>query len=183
MDIGAYNGGSIGRFLNATNGKYNKIIGIEPEKRNFQKLELFCGQNHIDAELYQIGCWNKKDRLFFNGNDDKCCRLDENGTDCIEVDTIDHIIPKDSSVSIINLAVSVAEKEILEGARTTIENNLPKILIFMGSAKEELYTIPACLKDMKCSYKLYLRFIQAMPSRLFLYALPDKNHTESFKNG
>lgn len=178
LDVGAYNGGSINRFLKSNNGYYGKIIGIEPENVNFEKLKSFCNQNKIQAELYQIGCWNKKDKLYFNGSDDKCCRLDEKGTDCIEVDAIDHIISNDTEVSMLNLGISTAEKEILEGACKTIKNNLPKILVFMGSAKEELYTIPQYIKKIDASYKLYLRFIQAMPSRIFMYAIPQKGVSE-----
>lgn len=174
LDVGAYNGGSISRFLKSNNGDYDKIIGIEPEKTNFQRLKAFCTKNQIRAELYEIGCWNKKDKLFFNGSDDKCCRLDENGTDCIEVDAIDNIISRDVEVSMLNLGISTAEKEILEGARQTIKKNLPKMIIFMGSAKEELYTLPKCIKEIDESYKLYLRFIQAMPSRIFMYAISSK---------
>lgn len=133
---------------------------------------MFCYKNNICADLYKIGCWNKKDRLFFNGSDDKCCRLDKNGEDCIEVDTIDNIVSADVAVSMFNLGISTAELEILEGAQRTIEKNLPKILVFMGSAKEELYTIPQYVKELNESYQIYLRFIQAMPSRIFMYAVP-----------
>ena len=42
----------------------------------------------------------------------------------------------------------------------------------MGSAKEELYTIPQYVKELNESYQIYLRFIQAMPSRIFMYAVP-----------
>lgn len=42
----------------------------------------------------------------------------------------------------------------------------------MGSAKEELYTIHQYVKELNESYQIYLRFIQAMPSRIFMYAVP-----------
>ena len=92
--------------------------------------------------------------------------------DCIEVDTIDNIVSADVAVSMFNLGISTAELEILEGAQRTIEKNLPKILVFMGSAKEALYTIPQYVKELNESYQIYLRFIQAMPSRIFMYAVP-----------
>lgn len=145
VDIGAYDGGSIKRFLKSSHGKYEGIIGIEPESKNFSKLEQFCKINRINAKLYQIGCWNKKDKLYFNDTDDKCCRLDEAGTACIEVDRVDNIIPPKTKVSIINLGISTAEREIIEGCENIIKDNKPKILAFMGSAKEELYTIPDCI--------------------------------------
>lgn len=86
---------------------------------------------------------------FFLGSDDKCCRLDKNGEDCIEVDTIDNIVSADVAVSMFNLGISTAELEILEGAQRTIEKNLPKILVFMGRCKRRIIYNSTICKRIK----------------------------------
>lgn len=172
LDVGAYQGGSIERFLRSNGGHYEKIIGIEPENRNFDKLRQFCRHKELEnVELHHIGCWYKKDKLYFNSESDKCCRLDNEGTTFIDVDTIDNICGN-SRISILNLGISTAEKEILLGAKETIQRDHPRMLVFMGSAREELYELPIQIKALNPAYQLYLRFIQAMPSRFFLYAIP-----------
>ncbi len=178
LDVGAYQGGSIQRFLRSNMGRYEKIIGIEPEKDNFNRLQVFCKENGINAELHCVGCWNKTDRLAFQGNADKCCRLAADGSEYINVEPIDNIVGEECAVSFINIGISTAEKEILEGAKRTICYNLPKIMVFMGSAREELYLLPRLIKQLNHSYKLYLRFIQAMPSRVFMYAVPDRERQD-----
>ncbi len=62
LDIGAYQGGSIGRFLKiASVDSINKVIGLEPEDNNFDKL---CQNLQFVEEkkkrLVKIGCYDKK---------------------------------------------------------------------------------------------------------------------------
>lgn len=174
LDIGAYTGGSINRFLKSSNYNVNKIIGIEPEEKNFNLLKDYVQRNKIkNIKLHKIGCWYKKDRLLFNAEDDKCCRLDKTASTYIEVDAIDNICGHNDNISILNLGISTAEVEIIQGARMTIERCLPKLVIFMGSAKEELYLIPKLINEINPNYKIYLRFQSSMASRLFLYAIPE----------
>ncbi|MEI9915797.1 MAG: FkbM family methyltransferase [Methylovirgula sp.] len=40
VDVGGAYGDSVFRFVEFTHGKYNKIYSFEPDKRNFQKLDL-----------------------------------------------------------------------------------------------------------------------------------------------
>lgn len=168
LDIGAYKGGSIASFLKATDNKYKKIIGIEPEQENYRVLKEYCDGRGIKADLYNIGCWYKKDTLCFEA-DDKISRLSNDGKIKIEVDRVDNIVGVDDKISLINLGISVSEKEIILGAEELIKKYKPRWVIYMGGAREELYSIPILIKELMPSYELYLRFIQAMPSRIFLF--------------
>lgn len=40
MDVGAYNGDTIVRFIEVTNQKYTSIIGIEPDKKSFETMMM-----------------------------------------------------------------------------------------------------------------------------------------------
>jgi len=171
LDVGAYNGGSIERFISSVHGNFRRIIGIEPEADNFKMLaERLSGISEDQKKLIQLGCWREKDRLRFNDSDGKCCRLDSESSSYIDVDTIDNLC-RDEKVSVLNMGISIGECEMLEGAYKTISANHPKMIIFMGSAEKELYSIPCFIKENFPQYKLYLRFQSSMPSRLFLYAI------------
>ena len=39
IDLGAYDGDTIREFLSVTDGRYKKIIALEPDEKNFRKLE------------------------------------------------------------------------------------------------------------------------------------------------
>ncbi len=168
LDIGAYKGASILRFLKATNGNCKKIIGIEADGE-------FCEAIRHNCEKYQpkvihSGCWNCKDTLRFR-RDDKCSRLDaDEGDMVLEVDTVDHLLG-DEDVTYYYMGISTCEKEILEGSTELIRRCHPKLQIFYGPSREELYSIPRLIHAINPSYRIYLRFIDAMPSRLYLYAI------------
>ncbi len=65
VDLGAYNGDTIGEFLHYTGGSYRKIVALEPNAKNFAKLQTSCG-SLPRTELWQLGAWNKNTTLIFN---------------------------------------------------------------------------------------------------------------------
>ncbi|MBO5032034.1 MAG: hypothetical protein J6D08_09150 [Lachnospiraceae bacterium] len=174
LDIGAYQGGSIQRFLKAAPAdSISKVIGLEPEDNNFNKLCI--NLSYIDEKkkrLEKIGCYDKKTRLGFNNSADKCCRIDDNFSSFIDVDTIDNICIDEKNISTIYIGISAAVLEIIKGSKNTIIANKPRLIVNLGTMKEELFLIPLYIKEIEPSYKLYFRFQSSMPSRLFLYAVP-----------
>lgn len=171
LDVGAYDGGSIKRFLTANKLRVKKIIGIEPDEKNFNNLELYMkAECKYDYKLYRIGCWKEKSKLPFN-NDGKCSRLSQESHFYIDVDKVDSICGLDEEITLFNMGISVAEYEILQGSSELIKKWHPKMIIFMGAAKSELWEIPMYIKKLSEDYRIYLRFLTAMPSRFFLYAV------------
>lgn len=171
LDVGAYNGGSIKRFLASNGFNAKKIIGIEPDESNYRILSDYMKSiQEYDYELHQIGCWFEKARLPFN-KDDKCSRLDSKSQYYIDVDKIDNICGLDERITLYNMGISVAEYEILRGSSELIKKWHPKLIVFMGSARDELWQIPQYIHELSSEYKIYLRFLTAMPSRFFLYAV------------
>ncbi len=174
LDIGAYQGGSINRFLRAASvDSIHKVIGLEPEENNFKTL---CRNlNYIAEEkrqLIKIGCFDRKTRLGFNNKEDKCCRLDDASDTFIDVDTVDHICIDEECITTMYIGISAAVLQILKGAENTIISKRPQMIINLGTLKEEVYAIPLYIKSVAPDYKLYFRLQSAMPSRMFLYAIP-----------
>ena len=174
LDVGAYQGGSINRFLRvASVDSVHKVIGLEPEEKNFK---LLCQNlNYIEEEKKKkkkIGCFDRKTKLGFNNKEDKCCRLDEESDTFIDVDTIDHICVNEKYITTIYIGISAAVLQILKGAENTMVSRRPQMIINLGTMKEEVYAIPLYIKSVVPDYKLYFRLQSAMPSRMFLYAIP-----------
>ena len=69
MDAGAYNGDTIGEFLELVRGRYKKIYAVEPDPVNYKKLLDYVRQNKLEnVNCLQAGVWNSCSRLELTGN-------------------------------------------------------------------------------------------------------------------
>lgn len=172
VDIGAYNGDTVMSFIGSVGGKYDHIYAFEPDEGLFQELKHNVNVNHYhDIELYQLGLWNSNGELSFAGESGQSDRVIV-GADLVNkigVVTLDSMLG-DKQVSLIKCNMSAGTKEWIEGARRIIHEQKPKLIINVGLTKQLLYQIPALIYGMNDAYRFSLRFIESMPSRLFLFA-------------
>ena len=69
VDLGAYNGDTVQEFLNLTRQRYNKILAVEPDPKNYKKLTDYVRQNKLqNVRCLQAGVWNDCGRLELTGN-------------------------------------------------------------------------------------------------------------------
>lgn len=173
VDIGAYNGDTIAAFLKSVNGKYSHIDAFEPDSSLFSELKNYV-QTHAytNCELYQAGCWNSNTILSFEsdcGQSDHVVSGESKGNNTIRVVTLDSVL-KGKDVTFIKGSLSSGTIEWIEGAKEILSEQKPKLAITLGITKDLLYVVPQLLHSINKDYKLYLRFIESMPSRLTLYA-------------
>lgn len=64
---GAYDGDTIKEFLNYTDFSYREIVALEPDSKNFKKLQRFCrkkaGLEHV--LLLNKGIWERRRSIEF----------------------------------------------------------------------------------------------------------------------
>lgn len=172
VDIGAYNGDTISEFMQNTNQQYEHIYAFEPDNDLFSELEGFIEANQYqDIDIYKLGLWNSNGELFFESDLGQSDRIVDSGneTNTIKVVKLDSVLDG-KKVTFIKGALSVGTLEWIEGARDILQNQKPKLVISVGLTKELLYSVPLLLHEINKEYKLYLRFLESMPSRLYLFA-------------
>lgn len=170
MDLGAYDGDTIREFLSVTDSKYKKIIALEPDEKNFRKLERKTEglQNLIRLN---IGAWDKEDTLYFAKKSGRNSRLEDGGIP-IEFNSVDNIA--DGEVTFIKMDIEGAELKALEGAKNTIQQYKPKLYVCAYHRNEDMFTLPFKIKELYEGYRLYFRqhpYIPAWESNF--YAIPD----------
>lgn len=169
IDCGAYIGDTLEIFKSKVEN-YERYYALEPDCRRFSKLNLQINSEKIVH--IPLGAWEKKDRLNFS-TDNECGEID-NTTDkdnYIEVDAIDHLIPKDKKVSFIKMDIEGAELKALYGAREIIMRDRPKLAICVYHKREDLITIPQYIKGIVPAYKFYLRAHFPYASEVVLYGI------------
>lgn len=160
VDLGAYNGDTIKRFLSFTSN-YKEIIAVEPDKKSFKKL-LKSTEALSDIRLYNAAISDKVGRIpFLDGRGRGSNASESKDSDMIESVTIDSIA--DKGASIIKFDTEGYEREALFGGVKTIKCYKPRMAISLYHKIDDLWVIPKLVLDLNRDYKLYIRKSIALP--------------------
>ena len=161
VDLGAYTGDTVQEFLSHTNGRYEKIIALEPDKKNFRK----CIANLIELdniELYNCAVWECDELKTFSGSSGRQGKLSDSGklTQCRSVDSI----LSGNKCTYIKYDVEGAEKEAVAGSLDTIKKHSPKLCLALYHRAYDLINLPILIKEINPDYKLFMRQYSYYPA-------------------
>lgn len=167
VDLGAYNGDTVARFLRLTDKSFAEIYAVEPDQRNFLKMvrsNYFLGRG-IFHPIY-AAAWNDDVTLKFRksgGRNSSVCNSYGRGpaveVQGIKVDTM----LKDKIPTLIKIDVEGCEREALDGAAKSIAKHKPKLILSLYHRREDLFELPLKVREMNSSYRLYLRHHPYIP--------------------
>ena len=197
VDGGAFDGVSMIQMARATNGRFRRIDVYEPDSSNLAKCEVSrrdIGQRYGEdvaakIRLHGAGLWSERTTLKFQSDwfadetlrDDYWSPLgahfvesglmgpDPGGID-VPVVTIDETSP---DATFIKLEIEGCELRALQGARTTLAANRPKMSIAAYHKPEDLWELPEFLAALDLGYSLGFR--QHHPAHFIssvFYAVP-----------
>lgn len=169
VDLGAYDGDTIREFLNVTGGRYKSIIALEPDEKNFRKLERKT-EGLLNLTRLNLGAWDKEETLYFAKKSGRNSRLEETGVP-VSFNSVDNIVKE--KVTFIKMDIEGAELKALEGAKNTVALYKPKLYVCAYHRNEDMFTLPFKIKELFEGYKIYFRqhpYIPAWESNF--YAVP-----------
>lgn len=156
LDLGAYNGDTVQEFLQLVHGRYKQIVAVEPDRRNFKKLERLTKMLPQGFAAVQKGIWQQPGEMWFSDSGGRQSTLLAAHKKQVPVDSVDHL-GGGLDVSYIKMDVEGAEKEALAGGLQTIKRCRPKILLAAYHYDNDLFQLPLILWEMVPEYKIYLR--------------------------
>lgn len=159
VDLGAYDGDTIREFTSFTNGKYKHIYALEPDEKNFRKLEKNTAEMD-EITLYNMGAWSKRDTLIFAKKAGRNSKLSGEGVS-VEVSDIDSLINK--KITLLKMDIEGSELKALEGAEKTIKEYKPKLYICAYHRNEDLFTLGRKILSLG-DYELYFRQSKYIPA-------------------
>ncbi len=169
VDLGAYDGDTIREFLTVTDGKYKNIIALEPDEKNFRKLERKT-EGLDNLTRMNMGAWDKEETLFFAKKSGRNSRLEDDGIP-VYFNSVDNIVTDE--VTFIKMDIEGAELKALEGAKNTVAKYKPKLYVCAYHRNEDMFALPFKIKELYDGYKIYFRqhpYIPAWESNF--YAIP-----------
>lgn len=172
VDGGCYDGSTSRLFAEWCGGNYCKIYAFEPDVENYNRCKDL--ESRIkDLKLINKGLWSKASVLRFAGDGSQGSRLvGEDAADVTEVSvaSIDETVAGDK-VTFIKLDVEGAELEALKGAKDTIRQYHPKLVVSIYHKKEDIWEIPAYILSLCDDYRFYIRHYQFSENETILYAV------------
>lgn len=150
VDAGAYKGDSIDKLLKITNGKFGAIYSFELDSKIFRELEKTANKyNREKIFLFNSGVSNKNDEV-------KYSYIQGQETQAERITTLDQAL-KEKKVTFIKMDVETFELKALEGAKSIISKQKPKLSISAYHYLSDLWEVPTMIKKIVPEYKLYLR--------------------------
>ncbi|MBQ8332115.1 MAG: FkbM family methyltransferase [Clostridia bacterium] len=163
-DLGAYNGDTV-RELMEYAPALSKVYAMEPDRRNFRKLNGFAATLTVPQVIpHHAAAWSEETVLSFADSGNRNAGAFAKGKQ-IDVPAL----PLDSilggeAVDYIKYDVEGAEKEALIGSTQTILAHHPKLLVSIYHRSEDLFALPLQLHAIDPSYQLYLRRYPYVPA-------------------
>lgn len=159
IDLGAYDGDTIREFMVATNCKYNSIVALEPDSKNYKKLiKNTDGMSNLTC--LNMGAWDKKDTLIFSTKAGRNSKLSAEGVG-VEVTDIDSL---NLSPTFIKMDIEGSELKALNGLKNTIKQFRPKLYVCAYHRNEDLFALPIKILELDESYKIYFRHSKYIPA-------------------
>lgn len=161
VDLGAYNGDTIDEFLRYGGADYRKIVALEPNGKNFQKLSDHC-RGMRNTELWQLGAYSHNTVLTFNNKAGRNSAISDSGVQT-QVASLDTILCG-AAATYIKADVEGADFETLTGAKNTLKNFKPKLNFSAYHRFEDIFRLPLLIKKLNPEYKIYLRHHPYIPA-------------------
>ena len=169
VDLGAYDGDTVDKFLRLTNKEFEHIYALEPDRRSFNRMvrrNYALGRGIFHP--VNAAAWNEDTTLQFRhgGGRSSTAAGGRYGrgrivpVQAVKVDTL----LEGRKATILKLDVEGSEREALEGARETISMHHPKLILSVYHRTEDLLELPLKIHEMYSGYRLYLRHHPYIPA-------------------
>ena len=160
VDIGAYRGDTVEKFVKLTNEMYKKIIAAEPDYKTYQKLikncenlKNFTGVNAAITDFDgEIGFSSLAGRQSAVGG--------ENMIKSLSLPTL----CKDCEPTFIKIDAEGCELEILEGGEEILKKIKPKMNVAAYHKSEDIFKLPILINSINPEYKIHLRHHPYIPA-------------------
>lgn len=161
LDCGAYIGDTAQIFASRMGNK-GKIYCFEPFEGNYERLVQWIETSGCEiAEAFQLAVGHLDENKVVSASDQVSMRANiracENEKNEVCVRTIDGMYGDIiKNVDFIKMDVEGEEVNALEGAKRTIRNCRPRMMISVYHETKHLWEVPLLIKEIMPQYKIYM---------------------------
>ncbi len=160
IDIGAYRGDTVEKFLSYTNNSYNQIICAEPDTKTFNKLVVNCS-HLINFNAFNVAVADIDGKIGFSDLHGRQSAVGGNNlTDCVTLTTL----CGDSQPTYIKIDAEGCENEILREGSKILCKFKPRLNIATYHKCADIFTLPLLINSINPEYKIHLRHHPYIPA-------------------
>ncbi len=160
VDVGAYRGDTVEKFMELCGGEYEKIIAAEPDFKTFNKLlnncaelknfkAVNCAVTDVDGEVYFSHSAGRQSAL---GGDVPTKSL-----------TLSSLC-RNERPTFIKIDSEGCELEILKASPEILKEYKPKLNIAAYHKNEDVFKLPILINEINPQYKIHLRHHPYIPA-------------------
>jgi FkbM family methyltransferase len=181
VDVGAYVGDSLERFIWSVNGIFSKIYAFEPHplmfeacKHRVERLIREWALSVDNIELHNVAVFDQNEDLFFSNFTtssmlaQNSLNLESNKEIKISSIVLDEFFDE-RRVSLIKIDAEGSEHQIIAGAKKLIHRCLPKIAIAVYHYPTDIFDIPEKIISISPSYEFRLDHLASSNNELILF--------------
>ncbi len=160
VDIGAYRGDTVEKFLSYTNGEYKNIVAAEPDKKTFLKLMTNCGALK-NFKAFNAAITGFDGETGFSSLAGRQSAVGgENMIKSLSLPTLCEGIEP----TFIKIDSEGCEIEILKGGESILKVFKPKMNIAAYHKSEDIFKLPILINAINPDYKIHLRHHPYIPA-------------------
>ncbi len=166
LDVGAYNGDTV-REMKRYFGKLEKIVAIEPDKRNFKKLMKYSEECDLPRpEIINAAAHSECGVASFSSSGNRNSSIAssasyEHRVDVVPLITVDSL---ELSPDYIKYDVEGAEYEALLGSHNTIKKCSPVLLASLYHKSRDIFELPLLIDERYHGRSMFLRRTKCLPA-------------------
>lgn len=155
VDLGARNGDTLRNFITTYGQDYGRIYCYEPNPAGFSTLTEMA-KPHTNVVLRNVAAG----------------AAPHSGEGQSQVVTLDQDI--EEAITFLKVSVGGAEWDALQGAKSHIQKDQPKLAISLFHSADDLWRIPRLIDELCPTHRFYLSYhgSSQFPTRFTLLALP-----------
>ena len=160
IDIGAYRGDTVEKFVKQTNFNYKKIIAAEPDFKTYQKLVKNC-EMLKNFTSFNVAITDSDGEIGFSSLAGRQSAV--GGENMIKSLSLPSLC-KDYEPTFIKIDSEGCELEILKGGKEILKKFKPKMNIAAYHKSEDIFKLPILINSINPDYKIHLRHHPYIPA-------------------
>ena len=170
-DLGAYNGDST-VFISANSTNLEKIIAIEPDRKNYAKILRNTENIKVVVEAHNLCAWSERTALSFDrgGNRNSSVSgightpsIGDTKKEIVTGDALDNIAGS-NKIDFIKIDVEGAEAEAIKGCNKIMSRYAPEMHISAYHRNGDIFELTILINSLLPDHKLYLRHKRCLPA-------------------